>query len=137
MNNWRHTFIQARSAGVRRKLGEISFDDEHEDADSSVEHSGTAASEQPQFDHPDREGAAALKKAGYVEQQEFEQPMLAMLKAGKTPSCYACATCEYYQHDESKLKGGWCTKFKAEDAPHGCCNSWEFNESGKIKEVKQ
>jgi hypothetical protein len=45
--------------------------------------------------------------------------------------------CEYYVHDESKLKGGWCEKLKAEDSPWGCCNIWSFNESGQVKEKKE
>jgi hypothetical protein len=90
----------------------------------------------PKFDHTDREGAEALEQAGYVEQPEFEKPLMALLKDGKVPCGYFCATCEYYSHDESKLKGGYCSKLEAEDAPWGCCNIWEFNESGKIKEAK-
>ena len=98
----------------------------HDDAGSSKE--------EAKFDHPDREGADELKEYGYVERPEFEKPLMALLKDQKTPGGYFCATCEYYRHDESKLKGGYCEKLKAEDAPWGCCNVWDFNESGKIKE---
>jgi len=103
----------------------------HDDAESEE---AAESREEPKFDHPEREGADALKKADYEEVEAFEKPLLDLLKTGKVPGAFCCATCEYYMHDESKLKGGWCEELSAEDSPAGCCRYWDFNKSGKIKE---
>lgn len=78
------------------------------------------------FDHPERKGADNLKKAGYEEYEEFKESVLSQIEKTGTAKGYFCATCEYYLHKEGTLKGGYCKKLQAEDAPWGCCDLWDF-----------
>lgn len=90
----------------------------------------------PLFADKDREGVDNLTSAEYVEVEKFKAPVLDALKAEHKIAGYFCATCVYYRHDESKKYEGYCEKLEAEDAAWGCCDRWELNKSGKIKEAE-
>ncbi len=64
-----------------------------------------------------------MKKAGYVEQPEFE---------GKESKFgYWCANCEYFTEKGDSPTGYWCKKYNFPDRPHGCSAGWEW-EKGKL-----